>query len=176
MLCDKREMRHKSMKKELSPCPSFFLVWVHKTHISVGLKSPACCVTDTGRALFYHRALHSAAVIWHLMLEMVKWACLSDCGVQSITLEFYICCKSPIVSLWLLCAVWRLKAVEPESFTVIPCRFITHFIKALTVDSLHTNQREDVVHGYYLDLLVVCRIIWNLNVLQLTVCKNKPRK
>lgn len=47
MLCDKRETRHRSMKKELSPCPSFFLVWVHKTHFSVGLKSPACCVTDS---------------------------------------------------------------------------------------------------------------------------------
>lgn len=47
MLCDERETRHKSMKKELSPGPGFFLVWVHKTHFSVGLKSPACCVTDS---------------------------------------------------------------------------------------------------------------------------------
>lgn len=154
MLCDKRETWHKIMKKE------------HKAHSRVRLKSPACCVTDRPQwagATFYHRAFPSAAAIWHLTLETVKWACLSDCGAQSITLQFYICCKSPVVSLRLLCVVWRLNAVETESFTVIPCRFITHFIKTLTVDSLHTNQREKVMHGYNLDLLVIYCIIWNLH-------------
>ena len=123
------------MKKEQWLCLSFFLVWEHAS----GLKRLASCVTDRPNwpsAAFYHRAHHSAEVIWHLTLETVKQPRLSDCGALSITLEFYICCKSPILSLQLLCAVCRLKAVQTGSFTMFPW-FITHFIQAVNADSLH---------------------------------------
>lgn len=66
----KRETRHKSMKKELSTCPSFFFFSPFFDYIKLILQSDqrTCIVawltSHNGPALrFYHRALHSAAVI-----------------------------------------------------------------------------------------------------------------